>query len=86
MKYASNPVKVRIAWCRRQSAEARTEPELDGWRAEEAGLQDALLKRDHANEYRLSPPEVFERYVMGLQDGTALMRAAWVDWSQAPCH
>jgi hypothetical protein len=76
---ATNPVIFRIEWCRRQRTKARTEPEQEGWRAEEAGLRDALLHRDHANEYRDGPPNVFERYVMGFQDGQALIRAAWVD-------
>jgi hypothetical protein len=74
MKHPTDPVNVRITWCRRQSALARTEHELDGWRAEEDGLRDALLNRDHTNDYRLSDPEVFERYVLGFQDGRALLR------------
>lgn len=73
MKHSTDPVNVRIAWCRRQSALACTEPELDGWRAEEDGLRDALLNRDHTDDYRLSAPEVFKRYVLGFQDGTALL-------------
>jgi len=66
----------RIAWCREQMAQASTEFELDGWRAEEEGLRDALLNRDYTDHYRLSPPEIFERYVRGMQDGTILLRAA----------
>lgn len=71
-------VFVRIAWCRRQSALAGTECEGDGWRAEEAGLRDALLNRDHTDHYRLSLPEIFDRYVLGFQDGTVMLRAAQV--------
>ncbi|HSA62880.1 MAG TPA: hypothetical protein VLE03_11645 [Nitrospiraceae bacterium] len=81
MAYATNPVIFRIEWCRRQRAKVQTGPELEGWRAEEEGLRDALLNRNHTNEYRQSPPEVFERYEMGFQDGQALMRAAWVERS-----
>lgn len=66
----------RIAWCRQQMALADTEFELDGWRAEEDGLRDALLNNDHSDHYQLSPPEIFERYVRGFQDGTLLLRAA----------
>jgi hypothetical protein len=59
--------------------QARERLELDGWHAEEEGLRDALLNRDHTNQYRYGPSGVFERYVMGLQDGLALIRAAAVD-------
>ena len=38
MKQTTNPVNVRIEWCARQSTQARSEPEVDGWRAEAAGL------------------------------------------------
>ncbi len=76
MKQTTNPVNVRIEWCRRQCAQARTEPEVDEWRAEADGLRDALMNSDHTDNYRLCPPEVFRRYVLGFQDGTALLRAA----------
>ncbi len=66
----------RIAWCREQMALACTEFESDGWRAEEDGLRDALLNRDYTDHYRLSSPEIFERYLRGFQDGTILLRAA----------
>jgi hypothetical protein len=79
MAYAPDPVKFRIAWCRRQRTKARTETELEGWHAEEEGLQDALLNRNHTHQYRQAPPEIYERYMLGLQDGKALMRAAWVN-------
>jgi hypothetical protein len=79
MAYATNPVVFRIEWCRRQRAKARTEHELEGWHAEEEGLKDALLNRDHMKEYRHGPPDVFERYVQGFQDGQSLIRAAWVE-------
>ncbi len=81
MAYATNPVIFRIEWCRQQREKARTEFELEGWHAEEEGLKDALLSRNHANEYRHGPLEVFERYVMGLEDGNVLIRAAWVERS-----
>jgi hypothetical protein len=73
-----NSLNVRIEWCRRQSAEARTEPEVDGWRAEADGLGDALMDTDRTDDYRLCPPDVLRRYVLGFQDGTALLRAARV--------
>ena len=79
MAYASNPVIFRIEWCRRQKAKACTEPEQKEWHAEEEGLKDALLNKDHTNEYRQAPPAVFERYMLGFQDGRSLIRAAWVD-------
>ncbi len=79
MKPTLHPINVRIAWCRRQREQACSESELDGWRAEEDGLRDALLKRDHVEDYRLSHPEILDRYVMGFEDGTALLRAARIE-------
>lgn len=79
MEQTTNTINVRIEWCKRQSAQARTESEVDGWRAEADGLRDALTNSDHTDDYRLYPPEIFERYVLGFQDGTALLRAAWVE-------
>lgn len=76
MKQTTNPITVRIEWCRKQSAQARTEPEMDKWRAEADGLRDALMNSDHIDHYRLCPPEVFRRYVLGFQDGTVLLQAA----------
>ncbi|MGC4099625.1 MAG: hypothetical protein QM706_21230 [Nitrospira sp.] len=84
MKLATNLLNGRIEWCRRQSAQARTEPEMDGWRAEEDGLRDALMNSDHADDYRLCPPEIFRRYVLGFQDGTALLRASRVQRVNPP--
>jgi hypothetical protein len=79
MTYLSESIAARIAWCQRQKSQARAQLELEEWHAEEEGLRDAVLNRDHTNHYRCSPPGVFERYVMGLQDGLALIRAAVVD-------
>jgi hypothetical protein len=76
-----NPVVFRIEWCQRQRTKSHTRPEDEGWRAEEEGLRDALLHRDHTKEYRNAPPGVFERYMLGFQDGQALIRAAWVNLS-----
>jgi hypothetical protein len=76
MDYTTNPVTFRIVWCRRQRAKARTDLEMDAWRAEEEGLRDAVLRRDHVNKYRGRSPTLFERYVLGFQDGKALMRVA----------
>ena len=78
MKQTMHPISVRIEWCQRQSAQARTESETDGWRAEADGLRDALMDTDHTDSYQLCPPEVFRRHVLGLQDGTALLRATRV--------
>lgn len=78
MTQMANSISVRIEWCRRQSLQARTELEMEGWRAEADGLRDALMNTDHTDTYRLCPPDVFKRYVLGFQDGTALLRAARV--------
>ena len=69
----------RIEWCQRQKTQARTQLEREGWQAEEEGLLDVLLNRVHTNQYQHCPPGVFKRYVIGLQDGEALMRTAPVD-------
>src|SRR5215469_2690417 len=75
----SIPLVVRIDWCRRQRGQARTQREVEGWCAEEEGLRDALSKRDGTYQHRDSPPMVFERYAMGLEDGRALIRLGRVD-------
>ena len=78
MKQTMHPISVRIEWCRRQCAQARTESEIDEWRAEADGLRDALMGTDHTDNYQPCLPEVLRRYVLGFQDGTALLRATRV--------
>ena len=79
-------IVFRIAWCQEQKARVHLDPEREGWTAEEAGLQDALLSKDRTNQYRACSPEVFDRYVTGLQDGRALIRIAAVQryYASAP--
>jgi hypothetical protein len=79
MENKTNSIASRIQWCRRQKTQAHTLLEREGWQAEEEGLQDALLNRVHPNQYQYSPPGVFKRYVIGFQDGHALIRAAAMD-------
>ena len=79
MNATTNPVTFRIVWCRRQRAKARIDLDVEVWRAEEEGLRDAVLRRDHVNKYRGQSPILFERYVLGFQDGKALMRVAQVN-------
>jgi hypothetical protein len=76
MAYFGESIVARIVWCQQQKERVDVEPEREGWSAEEAGLQDALLNNDRTNNYRACPPEVFDRYVTGLQDGRALIRVA----------
>ncbi|MBK9305988.1 MAG: hypothetical protein IPM58_02610 [Nitrospira sp.] len=76
MDTTAHAVTSRIVWCRRQRANARTTAELEAWLAEEDGLRDAVLHRDHVNKYRLRSSELFERYLLGFQDARALLRAA----------
>ena len=82
----SIPLVARIDWCRRQRGQARTQREVEGWCAEEEGLRDALFKRDGSYQHWASPPMVFERYAMGLEDGRALIRLGRVNciWHPAP--
>jgi hypothetical protein len=77
MAYATKSIASRIEWCQRQKTQAHTLLEREGWQAEEEGLQDALLNRVHTNQ--LCPLGVFKRYVIGFQDGVALIRAGAVD-------
>ena len=79
---ASISIASRIEWCRRQSMQACSPLEAAGWQAEEDGLWDALLDRDHTNQYQQSQTGVFARYTMGLQDGHAMMRTAAVGQQQ----
>ena len=74
MAYVTESIASRIAWCQRQRTQACARLELEGWHAEEEGLRDALLNRDHTNQYRDYPRGVFERYLLGLQDGRAMIR------------
>lgn len=79
MEPIQDPINSRIAWCRRQREQARTESEAEEWCAEEDGLRDALLNRNQADAYRVSTTEVFRRYELGLRDGKALLQVAWVE-------
>lgn len=79
MAVTSTSVMSRIEWCRQQRSQARTEAELEAWRAEEEGLRDALLNSDHTTDYRYSPRDVCERYTMGFKDGQALIRLSRMD-------
>jgi hypothetical protein len=79
MEYKTKSIASRIEWCRRQKTQARTQLEREGWQAEEEGLWDALFNRVHTNKSQHCPPGVFKRYVIGFQDGEALLRAGAVD-------
>lgn len=78
MDVGTNPVKLRIACCRRQREKSRTHIEQEAWRAEEEGLRDVALHRDHTDKYRGRSPIILERYLIGFQDARALMRIATV--------
>ena len=71
MKYELTNIISRIAWCRlQQQLHTFTEDDRAGWRAEEAGLRDALAFRDRREDH----PSQFRRYQCGLEDGRALLR------------
>ena len=75
MKYESTPIISRIEWCRRQQElHSVTPDERAGWRAEEAGLVDALGCRDRIAFMRGEHRSQFTRYQCGLEDGQALLR------------
>ena len=72
------PITARIEWCRQRSRQAGSEPEADSWQAEADGLRDAVMSRDHSEDYRLCSPEIRERYLLGLQDGIAMLQTTRV--------
>ena len=75
MTYESTPIISRIEWCRRQQQlHSVTPDERAGWRAEEAGLVDALGCRDRIVFMRREHRSQFTRYQCGLEDGRALLR------------
>ena len=87
MAYANKSITARIEWCQRQSTRTCAPLEIAEWRAEAEGLEDAVLHRDHTNQYQQGSPRVFERYALGLQDGQAVLRIAAVHQHGAsPVH
>jgi hypothetical protein len=75
MKYEPTPITSRIHWCRlQQQLHSVTQEERAGWRAEEAGLVDALGCRDRIAFMRREHRSQFTRYQCGLKDGQALLR------------
>lgn len=79
MESGRDLINARIAWCQRRCEQASTESEVDGWRAEEHGLRDALLNKNYTDAYRLSTTKAFCRYVRGLREGRTILRVAQVD-------
>jgi hypothetical protein len=75
MTYDSTDIISRIEWCRRQQQlYSITKDERAGWRAEEAGLVDALGCRDRIAFMREEHRFQFIRYQSGLEEGRALLR------------
>jgi hypothetical protein len=75
MKYEPTNIVSRIAWCRlQQHLWSVTKDERADWRAEEAGLVDALFGRDRTGFMREVDHSHFIRYQCGLEDGRALLR------------
>ena len=75
MKYEPTQIISRIQWCRlQQQLQSVTRDERAGWRAEEAGLVDALGCRDRIAFMRREHRSQFTRYQCGLEDGQALLR------------
>lgn len=82
MKYEPTNIISRIAWCRlQQQLHSLTRDERAGWRAEEAGLVDALGCRDRIGFMREEHRSQFIRYQCGLEDGRVLLRLSTL----APC-
>jgi hypothetical protein len=74
MEYEPTNIISRIQWCRlQQQLHSITQYERAGWRAEEAGLVDALGCRDRVAFMRKEHQSHFIRYQCGLEDGRALL-------------
>ncbi|MBK5281531.1 MAG: hypothetical protein JJE16_05535, partial [Nitrospiraceae bacterium] len=75
MMYEPTQIISRIEWCRlQQQLHSVTREERAGWRAEEAGLVDALGSRERIAFMRREHRSQFTRYQCGLEDGQALLR------------
>jgi hypothetical protein len=74
MTYEPTELISRIKWCRLQQLNSITPNERAGWRAEEAGLVDALGSRDRLDFMRKEHRAQFTRYLCGLEDGQAILR------------
>ena len=75
MNYESTSIISRIEWCRlEQQLHSVTREERAGWRAEVAGLVDALRGRDRTAVMREQHSSQFPRYQCGLEDGQTLLR------------
>ena len=74
MNYEPTSIIFRIQWCRLQQLDSVTQDERAGWRAEEAGLVDALGSRDRIAFMRKEYRSYFHRYQCGLEEGQALLR------------
>ena len=59
MQYEPTSIISRIQWCRFQEQNSITPNERAGWRAEEAGLVDALGSRDRKAFMRKEHPSFF---------------------------
>ena len=82
MKYEPTPIISRIEWCRlQQQLHSVTRDERAGWRAEEAGLVDALGSRERIAFMRGEHQSQFARYQSGLEDGKVLLRLS----TSIPC-
>ena len=82
MNYDPSNIISRIEWCRlQQQLHSITKDERAGWRAEEAGLVDALGCRDRIAFMRGEYRSHFTRYQCGLEDGRALLRLS----TSPPC-
>ena len=68
-------ISSRIEWCRlQQQLSSFTPDERAGWRAEEAGLVDALGCRDRTAFMQEEHRSQFTRYQCALEDGQVLLR------------
>ena len=75
MKHEPTQIISRIEWCRlQQQLHSVTREERAGWRAEEAGLVDALGCRNRIAFTREEHRSQLTRYQCGFEDGQSLLR------------
>ena len=74
MRFEPNNIISRIEWCRfQQQLPSVMREDREGWRAEDAGLVDALFGRDRIAFMRKEHRSQLTRYQRGFEDGHALL-------------
>ena len=83
MEYKSKSIASRIEWCRRLKMRARTQLSVKNGKPKRrgSGTRSSIAEFTRTSN---CPPGVFKRYVIGFQDGEALIRTAAADHRSQP--